>query len=137
MLSQPSPLRQICRALRCARSRLYDHVRGRDETSLKAASERLAGAWPTDGSRRSTARWRREGFQGNRQPTARLMREMALPGHRPARRPRTTHSTPAYPRDPHLVQGLTSVRPDQVWVGDMTSGRVHQACVYLAVLMDG
>jgi putative transposase len=136
MLSQPYPVRQICRALRGSRSRHYDHARGRDETSLKAALERLAGAWPTYGDRRSTALLRREGFPVNPQPTARLIREMGLQGHRPARRPRTTPSARAYPRYPNLVQGLTMVRPDQVGVGDITSGRWHQECVYLAVLMD-
>jgi transposase InsO family protein len=136
MLSQHYPIRQICRALRCSRSRLYYHVRGRDETSLKAAIERLAGAWPTYGYRRITALLRREGLPVNRKHTARLMRERGLQRHRPARRPRTTHSTHAYPRYPTLVQGLTIVRPDHVWVGDITDVRLHQECVYLAVLMD-
>jgi putative transposase len=137
MLSPPYAIRQICRALRGSRRRHAYHARGRDETSLKAAIARLAGAWPTYGDRRITARWRREGFPVNPKPTARLMREMARQGHRPARRPRTTPSTHASPRDPNLVQGLPLVRPDHVWVGDITSGRWHQDFVYLAVLMDG
>jgi putative transposase len=136
MLSQHSPVRQICRALRGVRSRHDDHARGRDETSLKAAIERLAGAWPTYGYRRITALLRREGFPVNPKHTARLMREMGLQGHRPARRPRTTQSAHAYPRAPNLGQGLTMVRPDQVGVGDITSVHLPQAFVSLAVLMD-
>jgi putative transposase len=62
MLSQHYPIRQICRALRCSRSRHYYRARGRDETPLKAAIERLAGAWPTYGYRRITALLRRAGF---------------------------------------------------------------------------
>ena len=68
--------------------------------SLKAAIERLAGAWPTSGDRRRAALLRREGFQVNPKPTARLMREMGLQGHLPERRPRMTPSA-AYPRSPN------------------------------------
>lgn len=135
-LNQPYPVRQLCRALRCSRNSLYSRARGRDETPLRAAIERLAGAWPTYGYRRVTALLRREGFQGNPKPTARLMHERGLQGQRPARRPRATQSAHAYPRYPNLVQGLTIMRPDHVWVGDLTDVRLHQECVYLAVLMD-
>jgi putative transposase len=72
----------------------------------------------------------------NPKHVARLMREMGLQGQRPARHPRTTQSNHAYPRYPNLVQGLTIVRPNQVWVGDMTDVRLHREFVYLAVLMD-
>jgi putative transposase len=37
---------------------------------------------------------------------------------------------------PDLVQGLTMVRPHQVWVGDLTSVRLREEFVSLAVLMD-
>jgi hypothetical protein len=135
MLNQPYPVRQICRALRCSRSRHYDRARGRDETPLRAALERLAGAWPTDGDRRSTALLRREGCQVHPQHPARLMPEMGRQGQRPARRPRTPPSAPADPRDPHLVPGLTRMRPDHVWVGDITSVQWHQEFVDRAVVM--
>jgi len=79
---------------------------------------------------------RREHFQVNRTHVARLMREMGLQGQCPARRPRTTHSDHAYPRYPNLVQGLKIVRPDHVWVTDITYVRLHHEFVYLAVLMD-
>jgi putative transposase len=133
MLSQPYPIRQLCRALQGSRSRHDDRARSRDETPLRAAVERLAGAGPTYGDRRITALLRREGFQVNPKPTARLMHEMGLQGQRPARRPRTTPSAHADPRDPNLVPGVTMRRPDHVWVGDITDVRLHQACVSLAV----
>jgi transposase InsO family protein len=136
MLSQSHPVHQVCRVLGYARSRYYYQPRPREEATMKAAIERLAGAWPTDGYRRITALLQREDFQINHKHVARLMREMGLQGQRPARRPRTTRSDHAYPRDPNLVQGLMIVRPDQVWVGDMTYVRLHQEFVYLAVLMD-
>jgi len=136
MLSHYHPVRRICRVLGYARSRYYHQPRPRDEAPLKAVIERLAGAWPTDGDRRITALLHREGLQVNHKHVARLMRERGLQGHRPARRPRTTQSDHAYPRYPNLVQGLTIVRPDQVWVGDITDVRLRQEVVYLAVLMD-
>ena len=94
---------------------------------------RLAEALPTYGYRRITALLHREGVQVNRQPVARLMREMRLQGQHPRRRPRTTHRGHVDPRYPNLVQGLTVVRPDQVWVGDITDVRLCDAFVYLAV----
>jgi putative transposase len=64
------------------------------------------------------------------------MRALGLQGQRPARPPRTTQSPHASPRAPHRVQGVTIVRPTQVWVGDMTSVRLPRECVSLAVLLD-
>jgi putative transposase len=136
MLSQDHPVRQICRVLEYARSRHYYRSRTRAEAPLRAAIVRLAEAWPTYGYRRITALLHREGLQVNRKHVARLMREMKLQGQRPRRRPRTTHSGHAYPRYPNLVQGLTIMRPDQVWVGDITYVRLRHEFVYLAVLMD-
>jgi putative transposase len=136
MLSQDYPVRQVCRVLEYARSRHYYQPRTRAEAPLRAALVRLAEAWPTYGYRRVTALLRREGLQVNRKHVARLMREMRLQGRRPRHRPRTTHSGHAYPQYPNLVQSLTVVRPDQVWVGDITSVRLRDEFVYLAVLMD-
>jgi putative transposase len=136
MLSQDYPIRHICRVLGAARSSYYHRVQPRDETPLRAAIERLAGEWPTYGYRRITALLRREDFQVNHKRVARLMREMGLQGQRPARRPRTTQSTHVYPRYPNLVQELAIIRPDHVWVADLTYVRVHHEFVYLAVLMD-
>jgi putative transposase len=136
MLSPHYPIRQLCQVLKCPRSSHYYRVQRRDETSLKAAIERLAGAWPTYGYRRITALLRREHVQVNRKHVARLMRELGLQGQRPVRQPRTTHSDHSYPRYRNLVRELMIVRPDQVWVSDITYIRLREEFVYLAVLMD-
>jgi putative transposase len=136
MRSDDSPVRQVCRVLAYARSRHYYRPRVRVETTRQAALGRLVEAWPTYGYRRITAVRRRADFQVNRKPGARLMRDLGLQGQRPRRRPRTTHRDPASPRSPHLVQGLTVVRPAHVWVGDLTSGRLRHEFVYRAVCMD-
>jgi len=54
---------------------------------------------------------------------------MSLQRSGPARCPRTTESADPYPRYPKLVQGLTLVRPEHVWVGDITDIRVPKECV--------
>jgi putative transposase len=136
MLSQHYPIRRLCQVLTCPRSSHYYRVQRRDETSLKAAIERLAGAWPTYGYRRITALLRREHVQVNRKHVARLMRELGLHGQRPVRYPRTTHSDHSYPRYRNLVRELMIVRPDQVWVSDITDIRLREEFVYLAVLLD-
>jgi putative transposase len=136
MLSHQYPVRQVCRVLGSARSHYYYGARPCAEATLQAAIERLAEEWPTYGYRRITALLRREAFQVNHKRVARLMREMGLQGHPPARRPRTTQSAHAYPRYPNLVQDLAVIRPDHVWVADITYVRVRQEFVYLAVLMD-
>ena len=48
----------------------------------------------------------------------------------------TTNSEHRFPRYPNLVQGLAIVRPDQVWVSDITYMRLRHDFVYLAVVMD-
>jgi hypothetical protein len=48
-------------------------------------------------------------------------------------RQRSPHPTPRYP---NLVKGETAARPDDIWVADITSMRLGQGFVYLAVLMD-
>jgi putative transposase len=136
MLSTHYPVRQVCRVVGYARSHYYYRARPCAEPTLQAAIERLAGEWPTYGYRRITALLRRADFQVNHKRVARLMREMGLQGQRPARRPRTTQSAHAYPRYPNLVQDLAVIRPDHVWVADITYVRVRQEFVYLAVLMD-
>ena len=135
MLSHDYPVRQVCRVWADARSRHDYHPRARVDTMRPAAIVPLAEAGPTYGDRRMTALRRREDFQVHRQHVARLMRDLGVQGQRPSRRPRTTHSDHAYPRDPHLVQGLTMVRPDHVWVGEITSVRRRAEFVSLAVLM--
>jgi putative transposase len=136
MLSHRYPVRQVCRVLGYARGHYYYRARPCAEPTLPAAIERLAGEWPTYGYRRITALLRREDFQVNHKRVARLMRGMGWQGQRPARRPRTTQSAHAYPRYPNLGQDLAIIRPDPVWVADITYVRVRQEFVYLAVWMD-
>jgi putative transposase len=132
------PTRLVCRLLDFPRCRLYRA--SADDTSaeapLREALQRLAGQWPTYGYRRLTALLRREGREVNGKRVRRLMTAMGIHGLLPVRRKRTTDSSHDFPRFPNLVEGLEVVRPDHVWVADITYIRLRRDFVYLAVVMD-
>jgi transposase InsO family protein len=83
-----------------------------------------------------TVMLRREGHEVNSKRVRRLMAEMSLKGKAPARRRRTTDSRHDFPRYPNLVEGVEVTRPDQVCVADITSIRLREEFVYLAVVLD-
>jgi transposase InsO family protein len=137
-LIQHYPARLVCRLLDLPRCQLYRVAAppAADEASLGDALRRLAGEWPTYGYRRLTAMLRREGHAVNSKRVRRLMAALGIQGEAPRRRPRTTDSSHAFPRYPNLVEGVAVVRPDQVWVADITYIRLRDGFVYLAVIMD-
>jgi putative transposase len=136
-LTPTYPVRLICRATGWPRSSLYlEAATAADEGRLRQAVARLAGEWPTYGYRRLTAMLRREGWQVNGKRVRRVMADLGIQGMAPPRRVRTTDSDHAFPRYPNLVEGLEVVRPDQVWVADITYVRLRSEFVYLAVIMD-
>jgi len=135
-LAESYPVQVICRVWETPRSTYYYRSQASDDQELRVALQRLAGIWPRYGSRRLTAQLQREGFQVNRKHVQRLMRELGIQGHTYAKKRRTTNSEHGYPRYPNLVEQLEIVRPEQVWVSDITYIRLRVEFVYLAVLMD-
>ena len=137
-LAEHYPARLVCRLLGFPRCALYRAAAppAADEPALRGALQRLAGEWPTYGYRRLTAMLRREGHPVNGKRVRRLMAELGIQGQAPVRRKRTTNSDHPFPRWPNLVEGREVVRPDQVWVADITYLRLQKEFVYLAVLMD-
>jgi putative transposase len=137
-LVQDYPARLVCRLLDFPRCQLYraPATAGQVDGPLREALECLAGQWPTYGYRRLTALLRRDGYTVNGKRVRRLMAAMGIHGLLPVRRKRTTNSSHDFPRFPNLVAGLEVVRPDQVWVADITYIRLRRDFVYLAVLMD-
>ncbi len=135
-LAERYPVQVMCRVWETARSSYYYQSQAQEEPELRTALQRLAGEWPRYGSRRLTAQLQREGFQVNRKHVQRLMRELGVQGHIYAKRRRTTNSEHRFPRYPNPVEQLEVMRPEQVWVSDITYIRLHQDFVYLAVLMD-
>jgi putative transposase len=138
LVQQGYAARLVCPLLDFPRCQLYRTPAPppAEAADLRGALQRLAGAWPTYGYRRLTAMLRREGWTVNGKRVRRLMSELGIHGQRPLRRKRTTDSNHAFPRFPNRVEGLPVVRPEQVWVGDITYIRLRQDFVYLAVLMD-
>src|SRR5436305_1379560 len=65
-----------------------------------------------------------------------VMRDLVQATEPPPRRVRTTDIDHPFPRYPNLVADLAVVRPDQVWVADITYVRVRVEFVYLAAVMD-
>jgi putative transposase len=130
------PLQLLCDLFDLARSTYYYQARPRDDTSLKEQIRAICGDWPTYGVRRVTAQVAREHQPVNHKRVRRVMRQMNLMPKKRRKTHRTTQSDHAFPRYPNLVKDLVIVRPDQVWVADITYVQLAIECVYLAVLMD-
>jgi putative transposase len=135
-LSADYPVQLVCQVLGYPRSHYYYQAKGRDDQGLRKAIEGMAGRWPTYGYRRITAQLKRDGWAANSKRVRRVMREMGLEGKIYRRKRRTTNSDHPFPRFANLVQELEVVRPDQVWVSDITYVRLLKGFVYLAVVMD-
>jgi len=126
----------LCSLLGCSRSSYYYQPKQRDETEDRVAIESVAAEWPTYGYRRVTKQLRRQEWVINKKRVQRLMREMGLQVKTKRRARKTTNSDHDFPRYPNLVQDLEIVRPEQVWVSDITYIRLRYEFVYLAVIMD-
>jgi len=137
VLAQDYPVTVVCDVLECARSSYYHRPTERpEEAELKEAIKAVAAEWPTYGYRRITAQLRRQDRLVNHKRVQRLMRLMGIQAKTKRKKRRTTNSEHDFPRYPNLVQGLEIVRPEQVWVSDITYVCLRYDFVYLAVIMD-
>ena len=136
VLAKDYSVNLLCSLLGCGRSSYYYQPKQRDEIEDRAAIESVAGEWPTYGYRRVTEQLRRQEWVINKKRVQRLMREMGLQVKTKRKARKTTNSDHDFPRYPNLVQDLEIVRPEQVWVSDITYIRLRTEFVYLAVIMD-
>jgi len=136
MLVQDYPTTLACDVLGCPRSSYYYLPRVLEENELKAAIEQVVSDWPTYGSRRIAAQLHRQGLLVNRKRVSRLLSEMGLQIKRKYKRRNTTDSNHPFPRYSNLVQDLEIMRPEQVWVADITYVALSTEFVFLAVIMD-
>lgn len=118
------------------RSSYYRRLMPTDEAALHEAIQRLAAEWLRYEYRRITQQLQREGWIVKHKCVERLMRAAGLHLHRQVKRRTTTDSSHPFPRYPNLVEHLEIVRPEQVWVSDITYIRLREEFVYLAVIMD-
>jgi transposase InsO family protein len=136
MLSDDYSVSLACDLLECSRSSYYYQPKLKDETEVKSAIESVAAEWPTYGYRRVTKQLHRQEWVVNKKRIQRLMREMGLQVKIKRKARKTTNSEHDFPRYPNLVQDLEIVRPEQVWVSDITYIRLRHEFVYLAAIMD-
>lgn len=120
------------------RSSYYYRSQKAADSQLEADMQLVAGQFPTYGTRRMTHELRRAPYRYtiNRKRVQRIMREQGWLRRVKRAKCRTTNSDHPYPRYPNLVEDLLVVRPNQVWVADITYIRLDHGFVYLAVLMD-
>lgn len=137
MLAETYPVQVACQLLDCPRSSYYYQAEVRDESQLKETVLQVAGQWPTYGYRRLKKQLERDADQVvNHKKVRRLMHELGLVVKKKRNKRRTTNSQHPWPRYPNLVLELEIVRPDQVWVSDITYIYLRHEYVYLAVIMD-
>ena len=131
-------VKAACKIIGVSRSTFYYQSQWTEDSQLVSDLDKVAGEYPTYGSRRLTHQLRRAPYQYriNRKRVQRIMRKKDL--LRPVKRSkcRTTNSEHPYPRYPNLVESLEITCPEQVWVCDITYIRLGNGFVYLAVVMD-
>lgn len=130
------PIQIICESLEMSRSSYYYKPVSRGEQELKEALRTIAEEFVTYGNRRLTAALRREGWSVGRDRVRRLMKELGIQVGCRKSMIKTTDSLGRGAGVTNLVQGLEIVRPDQVWVSDITYIHLIEEVVYLAILMD-
>jgi putative transposase len=137
MLTEEYSVKVVCEVLGVSRSSYYyQPVESPDEAKLRGAIKKTAAEWPTYGYRRITKQLQRGEWVVNHKRVQRLMRLMDIQAQIKRKKRRTTNSEHGFPRYPNLVLDLEIVRPEQVWVCDITYIRLRYGFVYLAVIMD-
>jgi transposase InsO family protein len=130
-------VRPVCALLELAPSSYYYRNQTTD-LALERDLKQEAGQHPTYGTRRLMHQLRRSPYryQVNRKRIQRLARCFGLLRPVKRRKIRTTDSQHPYPRYENLVKGLKVVRPDEVWVSDITYIHLKNDFVYLAIVLD-
>ena len=141
MSGGPLSIAAMCRLAGVSRASFYRFREGdlssEQECGLRDAVEGVALAWPAYGSRRIQAELQRQGWEVNRKPVQRLMREGSLLCLRqPTCWLATTDSKHSLKVFPNLLEGLEVRAINQLWVADITYIRLRQEFVFLAAILD-
>lgn len=135
----------LAHALEVSPSGFYAHQHKPDGARARQDQELIQKIKPifqrsrrTYGSPRLTAALRRDGERCGKNRVARLRRENQLQARQKRRFvPRTTQSDHDQPIAPNwLAKVPTPVKPDQVWVVDITYIQTQEGWIYLAVILD-
>jgi transposase InsO family protein len=131
------PVQRLCTVLGLPRSTKYYRTGSVPDATVQDQIRTVTGKFPTYGVRRVTAQVRRDyKIKINHKRIARIMRELGINRKKRRKKRKTTQSQHEFPRYPNLLKDLAVVRPDQVWVCDITYIHLAHEDVYLAVLMD-
>jgi transposase InsO family protein len=128
--------------MKLARSSFYYRPRVKTSEELKKEAdlrdriEVICLELPRYGYRRVTKQLQHEGWRVNHKRVLRLMRESDLLCRVRRKGVRTTDSRHPFPRYPNLVKGMAVVRPNQVWLADITYIRILTGFMYLAAILD-
>ena len=144
-LAQDYPVLELCSVLGLSRSGYYKWLQ--DRPSARAQANRALSARINAlhqhnrhcyGSPRITAALRQEGLRVGKNRVARLMRLSGIKARRKRPfRPRTTDSRHGEPIAPNRLKSTPNlIRPNQVWVSDITYIWTAAGWVYLAAIMD-
>jgi len=130
------PVERICAVLDCAHSSAYYALGRHDAGDGVEAIAQLLLRKPFYGYRRVAAQLKREGRIVNTKVVRRILKEPGIQRKVGQVRIRTTDSSHPHWRYPNLVQGWQPVRPDAVWVADVTYIRLGNRFIFLAVILD-
>lgn len=144
-MSQHYHLRDLCHALRVARSSYYawrNRQPSRRDQENQRLRQHLRQLFVTHrhvyGSPRLTVCLRRLGIACSRNRVARQMRSLQLRARQKrAFKPKTTDANHPHPIAPNrLAQAPAPRRINRVWVGDITYVATAEGWLYLAAIMD-
>jgi transposase InsO family protein len=139
----------ICSVLPIAPSTYYEHKARQDDPSRlperakrdAALSVEIERVWNGNrqvyGARKVWRQLNREGIPAARCTVERLMRQMGLQGVVRGKKTRTTIPDEAAARPADLVErDFTALRPNQLWVADLTYVATWAGFVYVAFVID-
>ncbi len=124
------------KALNISRGSVYYLPRPVPEADLAIMRrlDRLHLEFPFAGARMLQGLLAAEGCKIGRRHVKTLMKRMGIEAL--YRRPRTTTPEPGHKIYPYLLRGMEIVRPNQVWMMDITYIPMARGFVYLAVVLD-
>jgi putative transposase len=120
-----------------SRSTYYDRPeRAADDTAIVEAIHAVCDDFECYGYRRVGAALRQQGVVVNAKKIRRLMREHSLQPKVRRRFVATTDSNHDGPIFPNLAKDVTSTRPNQLWVSDITYIALPSRFIYVAIILD-
>ena len=125
-----------CELLNLSRSTYYYEPIPESEQNLRLMKmiNKQYITTPFYGSRRMKIELTKQGEHVNRKRVQRLMRTMSLEAMYP--RPRTSIGNHEHYKYPHLLNGVSIVKPNQVWGTDITYIPIENGYLYLVAILD-